>query len=453
MKVENKSDGYQIVCCESQYYDSYGISYTDLTKEQVNILKKTYYVKCCIEKNRKVLSVFELNSLIYDGVIIFTETEICQYIYKNNKIQVEGAQIKLSVLQNELRNPEVFFAYVKGLLGQEKEYQDWFKSFQITSDDYFKIYYMILHGMDNVLKLFLRKESYEMAMHLLKKCINYSTIEENSIFDWTTIAIIAEKFNSMNEIEKYNELIFSKMHNFISCFSPSEKSSIINFAEIIKYINDISKEKLSIHLAMRIIKYLCYIKQKLNNTSFSEIVNYLLKVQYKTYAVALDLKGFHEAATLWDDYLNMKEDEEPDFPRNLKQSHDVAVKVYNEKMKQNMTLQNFKNERLFKEAVDSYEHLEHTGDNYCIVKPKEQKELNEFGEKLSNCVGSYMQRVIDKSSQILWLFSNNELKLALEVQENNLVQAKGFSNRVPNQEEQKYLQEWCEYNNLKIVTY
>jgi len=107
-----------------------------------------------------------------------------------------------------------------------------------------------------------------------------------------------------------------------------------------------------------------------------------------------------DAVSLWKDYLdNARKLELKDFdkyPNSLKREHDVfareAVRIINEKEEQD-----------FEEAMKKYQDITFEDDKYCIVVPKEAKDLINEGKELNHCVGSYVNRVADNKTVIFFV--------------------------------------------------
>lgn len=85
--------------------------------------------------------------------------------------------------------------------------------------------------------------------------------------------------------------------------------------------------------------------------------------------------------------------------------------------------------------VKSYKNFQKKGNRYSILIPTSIENLIEEGNALNHCVGSYVDRVINGSSKILFVRRNEELNkpfVTFELNKNDdLVQIRGKSNSTP----------------------
>lgn len=77
-----------------------------------------------------------------------------------------------------------------------------------------------------------------------------------------------------------------------------------------------------------------------------------------------------------------------------------------------------------------------TGEGYKIIKPKTAKDVINEGNALNHCVASYIKRVCDGECLIYFFRKkDDESLITLEIEGNEIVQARGEHNRQPNDEE------------------
>ena len=180
-----------------------------------------------------------------------------------------------------------------------------------------------------------------------------------------------------------------------------------------------------------------------NNYKVTTLIDYL----YRYVKLEQGINNPKEAYGLLKDYVNMSKDlnvSYEKYPKSLKKTHDICMMNYSIKKDE------IKNEE-FKEAVTKYKNLEYSCREFSIITPKEANDLNIEGNKLSHCVASYVNDVINRKCDILFLRRTenlNEPYITIEVRNNRVVQCKGYGNRYPNKIEEEYIQKWKENKNL-----
>jgi hypothetical protein len=80
--------------------------------------------------------------------------------------------------------------------------------------------------------------------------------------------------------------------------------------------------------------------------------------------------------------------------------------------------------------------------DYEIKLPNSGAELIEWADALHNCMVSYFDTIQDKETIIYGFFKDDELKFAVEIFDNSLIQASGKYNKELEDEEQKILTVW-----------
>jgi stalled ribosome alternative rescue factor ArfA len=98
-----------------------------------------------------------------------------------------------------------------------------------------------------------------------------------------------------------------------------------------------------------------------------------------------------------------------------------------------------------------YTKLEYKKKPFAIVIPSGVKDIIREGESLSHCVASYVDDVIDEKCQIAFLRHAEEFDkplITIEIRNNVLKQARGKSQKLPNEIESAFLKEWAEKKEL-----
>lgn len=135
------------------------------------------------------------------------------------------------------------------------------------------------------------------------------------------------------------------------------------------------------------------------------------------------------------------------YPTSLKKSHDVATRNYQIKLDEIAV-------KKFEDAVkeEEYQNLQMPvlGD-YTILAPKEPDDVKEEGTKLHHCVASYISRIADKQTKILFMRHKQTPEkslLTLEVRDGRLLQCKGLLNRAPSNKEREAVSRYVKIMHL-----
>lgn len=147
------------------------------------------------------------------------------------------------------------------------------------------------------------------------------------------------------------------------------------------------------------------------------------------------------------DYLSMciNQDIKPTlYSSYLKQTHDIASRNY----------------KLYVSEQDEKKFEEHYKDvnaayygDYVIMPPKNTKDVRQEGNSLNHCVASYIKRIIDGETTILFLRKKDkkdESLVTLEVRNGGIIQARGAHNRKVNKDELAVIKRYAENRELEI---
>lgn len=161
------------------------------------------------------------------------------------------------------------------------------------------------------------------------------------------------------------------------------------------------------------------------------------------------ISDINSAVTLLYDYSDMvkKMGGVPErYPKSLKKVHDVAMLNY-KKWRSNLTKEDF----LI--ATKRYSHLQDFSQDkkYSFIVPETIGDLIKEGNSLNHCIASYDNRVIDGSSQIVFMRDKKDIEkplISIEIRRGVIKQARGFSNRDTTKEENLAMAEWAERNDI-----
>ena len=148
-----------------------------------------------------------------------------------------------------------------------------------------------------------------------------------------------------------------------------------------------------------------------------------------------------------EDYARMMKEISPKFdkyPKHFLTTHKIASRNYNR-------LKNKFEEDKFKKRIN--QNMEHTFGEFCFIYPKCVQDIKDESVQMSNCVSSYVQRVIDGHCDILFLrYKDRPDKslVTIEVRNNKIVQALQRYNHPLTREQQETVDKWNRWWSNKI---
>lgn len=148
-----------------------------------------------------------------------------------------------------------------------------------------------------------------------------------------------------------------------------------------------------------------------------------------------------------EDYAKMMKEISPRFdkyPKHFLTTHKIASRNYNR-------LQHQFDEEKFKKRINL--DMEHTFDKFCFIYPKCIQDIKDESVQMSNCVSSYVQRVIDGNCDILFLRykdSPDNSLVTIEVCNGKIVQALQKYNHPLTKEQSEIVDRWNNWYANKI---
>lgn len=133
---------------------------------------------------------------------------------------------------------------------------------------------------------------------------------------------------------------------------------------------------------------------------------------------------------------------------NIKEEHDKAVKI----LQEIKTEYSDADERLFKANVSH--NLAYETKDYIFTLPTCTNDLITEGAVLGNCVGGYVDRVIKRETQVVFIRPRHDTitpNAVFEVSNGQVKQFEGKSRRRATKDESKAMREYCEKKKIKCV--
>lgn len=152
------------------------------------------------------------------------------------------------------------------------------------------------------------------------------------------------------------------------------------------------------------------------------------------------------------DTSHFKADFDPKNLESIKDMHDLASDVYQIRKDE-------LNYRKFAEQAEKWNKWEYEGENYSVIAPKMHNEIAREGLELRHCVKSYIPRVIDGITNILFIRENSNLKkpfFTIEVSNDGTIeQVHGACNRNVDTEPglEDFIKEWKKARKMKLSNF
>lgn len=207
------------------------------------------------------------------------------------------------------------------------------------------------------------------------------------------------------------------------------------------------------------------IKETAYGCEYKTLLDYLVRID-RTEALS-----FGEAMRLYRDYLKMMRDVErrkailrlretnpaldsttvgfvgfnrvEKYPKYLRTRHDIVSKNY-------QVWSDEVDEVDFKARVEKG-YAYKSGD-YMMIVPTKADDVKNEGTDLHHCVASYVSRILDGTTQILFMREKaDESFVTVEVRANGIVQARGYNNRSITSDEEKWLKGFAKAKNLNYL--
>lgn len=137
--------------------------------------------------------------------------------------------------------------------------------------------------------------------------------------------------------------------------------------------------------------------------------------------------------------LSQMSDKYDKYPRHFLTSHRITSRTYERWEKEF-------NEELFAKRVNT--KMETVIGNYKFIYPKSTKDIKDEAVQQSNCVASYIDRVINGQCDIILMRKKNDIENSLvtvEIRNGKVVQARQRFNESVNESEQKALDKYNEF--------
>lgn len=432
-------------------YTSYGVIATGLPQlvNGISVEKfpepNLFYVEVEDEGLTLVLKYVAAEST--EDTIVFNGVEFGRYTYnpKYKELSLvsedilgifrcrDGVDDKRMKILSAIVNEEVFLEYVSNMVVNDSYYLRYIEEgiMSFNAEVMFSLY---LSKVNKAFGLLLDNE--------LKHEISY--LMENGV-----------------EYDEFGYEINSKTIRLARNLRSVAKSGVVLSARLLTRFNFNEIENL-----MKIADYFKFSSLDFWNTIFEIDVNlgefseYLIKsifvndnLSYKRFN-SRGAKTLKDSVVDWTimykDYLNMKEVNDPMYPDDLKDAHDLATDIYEKKKRDRIEAERME---AFIQNVNTYRNLCWEKDEFKIIVPETPGDLTVEGRKMGHCVGGYIGNVASGRSKILFIRKDDEPYITIECREDRIIQAKKYRNERPNPDDEKLIYEWAEIKGLEVSSY
>ena len=260
---------------------------------------------------------------------------------------------------------------------------------------------------------FLKNFEYSKAVRLVNPNVrysDYSRINENFKKANITYNNVKENLDTINELGAENFLQFFNEYNVHLIFSDYNcnfKTFLTWLTYTIKHRNGLSLYNYYGSASFRCSDYLDY-----------------LNMQYQMYG-----KVKEKYPEYW-----------------LTDKHIMNNKYNDWKRLKNNTEFGLHQENLMKQ-------VSYNNDFFQVVVPLKNTDILDEAEQQRHCVASYIDKIMKKETNIVFIRDKNDLEtslLTVEIRDNKICQVRGFQNRNYNKVEYDFMKEWAEKTGLVL---
>lgn len=388
---------------------------------------------------------------IKDFIIDVNETNI------NDKKAVRQAQVDYKVL---LENDMDF------VINRKSKKSDKDLVFLVSQD----LFYIKDNSNDVIIKIDGQNYRKQISTFLrdMKDCLTFEKVKWTKSCDAENLYSLLENPSrrilmraGVSGVRTYDESIVAKMlndqpktikyfysngltdRNALDCaYYIAENYNFNNAKFFIDLLLENRGEVVSCHYRTRDILALA----KTYNCDINTFLEYITR---KLYSQGIELLDYNLYVT-YRDYLEMNREMygkiNDKYPRFLMTQHDkIAMK--------HRLWKRYRDDLKIFEVTQEYLDLEYSDRKYSIVVPKSAAEIIDEGLNQSNCVASYVERVKEGYTLIVFMRkvdAIDESHVTIEVRDGAVVQCKAYANKNTSKEDDKFIEKWAKEKGLEI---
>ena len=248
----------------------------------------------------------------------------------------------------------------------------------------------------------------------------------------TNPKIVKYWFSKFNDINRYTLEAILYLNN---------EYNFNNAKYLIDSMYDLNRTKLSGYYTTQMLSL-----AKGYNCNINTLIDYIVRGLYSQGIDSIE----NDIYNGYRDYLSMtnamKGKIKDKYPKYLKTEHDKVSMRYSIWRKYKDDLEIFK-------ITEENKKLEFSDKKYSIILPETSSDIVDEGINQSHCVASYVKRVANGDTLILFMRYTDIIDESLvtsEVKNGEVCQARGYANRGLSKEESAFIKKWAKINELKV---
>lgn len=414
------------------------------------ITRKSHKVIADLKENEEslILTMTVAKATQNEENIVFYEEPFLKAVF-NKKYRELSQEILNEEIYNDIKryenenipilNSVVFDKFCHLILSGEERYEDLIKFCKnVTSK--------------NIYKFYLRNYQKSISLFIDNKCANIdiaASLSSGYEIDYIPTKKIINLYNKYTEERtEMPDISLRMLCKLVEKYSFSEMEKLMMVAKKLKISSKSFWDKIYI----------------IEGLSLTEISNYIIRnVVTGNFLYSSNIaNNVYKFLELFIDYLNIKTEEDENFPDDIKMAHDMAIVRENERAQrrdeelrrrlieeQQKEMEELENN--FKNAVSCYQDLKWEKEIFSVEIPKETADLDAESDAMHNCVRGYKKRLANKQCQICFLRKENKPYITIEINmDGEIVQAKKFANALPDDDDLKILNEWSTVKGLVV---
>jgi len=223
----------------------------------------------------------------------------------------------------------------------------------------------------------------------------------------------------------------------------SQVEKLINFNNAKIFIDAIADSNVRINLYNNEYKDLVTMTTKYS-LNFNRFVEYICHDLY-TQGIS---EFNHNRFQTYNDYLDMQislyGEIKEKYSKHLATDHDIITLKYN-------TYKRYSKDLIMLNVMENQKELQYQKGEYAIILPTSTIDIVDEGINQSHCVASYVDKVLENKTLILFMRRKEALSeslITIEVKDKTVSQAKGFANRRPSAIEDAFIKQWAKEKKL-----
>lgn len=223
----------------------------------------------------------------------------------------------------------------------------------------------------------------------------------------------------------------------------SQIEKVINYNNAKIFIDEIADSNVRINLWGQYYNTFSTLTTKYS-LNFNRFIEYICHDLYTQGIDEFNSNRLQEYMDYLDMQIKLYGEVKEKYSKHLATDHDIITLKYNTYKKHSQDL-------IMLNVVENQKELLYQKGEYAIILPTSTVDIVEEGINQSHCVASYVDRVLDNKTLIVFMRRKEELSTSLitiEVKDKTVTQVRGFANRRPTIEEDTFIKQWTKEKKL-----